>query len=338
MTLRRFAELATLPISDLRALLDDADAPVRIHAAWQLGLRLGAEVLPDLVSRLDTEPSVGVRRHLLVVLAGQGERRVLAHFAQFDPDPLVQATAAGLLARLAEPDDAESYEALVLLVTHHDAEVRRMLLNGLRPDAPAVMQSAVRARLDDASLEVRRAAMDRRLDVHGGVVPVVDEVAEVCPQRLVDGLAWVRDQEQDVTWEEVGGHLRRLGPQGAEVGSALFATRPKAAPRTYWLEWMALGALSLSGFERVTRGLVEVLDEIRWDDLELHEKRRVEEILERVLPTLHGRSTWFYVGRVIARDPEYSLRHSFVTLNVWLAGSLLRLHPDRERWRDRHMR
>ena len=91
MPYESFAEVAEEGRDALQALLRDGDGPERVWAAWALALRLGGDSIPAL-SR-ETQPDPGVRRHLVVVLAGLGEGAAVRELASSDPDPDVRATA-----------------------------------------------------------------------------------------------------------------------------------------------------------------------------------------------------------------------------------------------------
>lgn len=69
-----------LTLDQLRDLLHNGDAPQRVHAAFALGQRLSAEVMPELP--LEEEPSSGVRRHWLTILASFGERDAVRAIAE----------------------------------------------------------------------------------------------------------------------------------------------------------------------------------------------------------------------------------------------------------------
>jgi hypothetical protein len=166
--MRDFAELAHLDTEVLRSLLEAGEAPERVRAAWALALRLGGTIRPDLVQGSLTEPDPGVRRHLVVVLAGYQERPVLATLARQDFDEAVRAVACQYLAMISRPEDAESWRVLdERLEADVSSEVRRAAIAYLPPHTPAFLRSAVAARVGDESLEVRRAVADKLLEWAG---------------------------------------------------------------------------------------------------------------------------------------------------------------------------
>ncbi len=166
--MRDFAELAHLDTEVLRSLLEAGEPPERVRAAWALALRLGTTIRPDLVQGSLTEPDPGVRRHLVVVLAGYQERAVLATLARQDDDEAVRAVACQYLAMISRPEDTESWRLLhERLEEDASAEVRRAAIAYLPPHTPAFLRSAVAARAGDESLDVRRAVADRLLEWAG---------------------------------------------------------------------------------------------------------------------------------------------------------------------------
>ncbi len=166
--MRDFAELTHLDTEVLRSLLEAGEPPERVRAAWALALRLGTTIRSDLVQGSLTEPDPGVRRHLVVVLAGYQERAVLATLARQDDDEAVRAVACQYLAMISRPEDAESWRLLhERLEEEASDEVRRAAIAYLPPHTPAFLRSAVAARVGDESLDVRRAVADRLLEWAG---------------------------------------------------------------------------------------------------------------------------------------------------------------------------
>ena len=109
MNFESFIDVSTLSEAELKTLSKHGDVVERVWAAWTHGLRLGADFAKDALARLDTESHPGIRRHLIVMLAGfLGELRaqhqadqvtintlqsIIEAMARFDPDERVRATA-----------------------------------------------------------------------------------------------------------------------------------------------------------------------------------------------------------------------------------------------------
>ncbi len=69
-----FAVVAALSPEEQSSLLEGGDGPERLWSAWAIALRLGRDALPLLRSTEGSDIPDGLRRQLLVVLAGMGER------------------------------------------------------------------------------------------------------------------------------------------------------------------------------------------------------------------------------------------------------------------------
>lgn len=110
MALTRFDDTRSLRTPRLRALLHDGDAQERVWAAWRLALREGAAFLQTALALADTDPDAGARRHMAIVCAGFGGRRLVQNLAEHDRDPAVRDTAIRLMANCADgPDDRAAW-------------------------------------------------------------------------------------------------------------------------------------------------------------------------------------------------------------------------------------
>jgi HEAT repeat protein len=96
-----YETVKALDTKDQRTLLYRGDAVERVWAAWSLALEFGSRVIPELRQCLDSSPVPGTRRHLIVVLAGLGERSLLERCAMRDSNELVRSTGAQYLIRTA---------------------------------------------------------------------------------------------------------------------------------------------------------------------------------------------------------------------------------------------
>ena len=97
-----YEEVAGLASDQLRTIARVGDAQERVWAAWALGMRLGQHY--NALEAADVEPAPGVRRHLIVMLAGFGESPIIKAFAEHDPDERVRATALVNLLRIGGHD------------------------------------------------------------------------------------------------------------------------------------------------------------------------------------------------------------------------------------------
>ena len=93
MPYNSFSDVEQLDPDELKTLLVAGEPPERVWAAWALGLRHHEAFARELKATAAEEPHPGVRRHLVVVLAGAGESRSVLTMAVHDPDERVRATA-----------------------------------------------------------------------------------------------------------------------------------------------------------------------------------------------------------------------------------------------------
>ena len=141
MSFDTFEAVHDLPEPSLRDLLEAGEPAERVWAAWALALRLGAAAEGVVRHAATREPDGGIRRHLVIVLAGFGEAAAVAALASGDPDPFVRATANQYAARLAL-----RFPQLWALVKNGLADpaasVRTTLVMQLPADAPADAREA----------------------------------------------------------------------------------------------------------------------------------------------------------------------------------------------------
>jgi hypothetical protein len=158
--LAAFDAVRDLPEAALRDLLDTGEPVERVWAAWALGLRLGGRAVGPLRTAVDADPDPGTRRHLVVALAGFGERGAVATLAAADPDPWVRATACQYLERLAAAD--VTLWPLVLARFGDPAPVvRETLVQQLATGAPAEIRAAALRCVEDEAPQVRQAVVER---------------------------------------------------------------------------------------------------------------------------------------------------------------------------------
>ncbi len=252
-----FAEVSRLPDADVRRLLHTGDAQERVWAAWTLGLRLGSDVGPVVSQSVAQEPSAGVRRHLIVILAGAGDREAVQALAVSDPDEEVRATGLQYLARLTGPADPALQVVLADCLRNEPCEdARVVLLENLRPDADERVRSAVEALIVEDQLPVRAAAAERLLEWRTPDAPFPIVLAARVPRepdvpfrrRLLD--AW---------WEAAGGASVVLAVHGFPVEPAL-AALDLAVERAAKFAWRLLAPIAGRADRRLDQRLVALLD------------------------------------------------------------------------------
>ncbi|MBL8945374.1 MAG: hypothetical protein JNK45_19575 [Myxococcales bacterium] len=154
-------DVAAAPRHVVLRLLQEGDAPQRVWAAWVLAMRGGVAAMPRLRRMFDEDDDIGVRRHLLVVLVGLGERALLGTVAGGDRSPLLRGEGTRYLARLAEPDDLGTYDLVLSRVLDIAWSVRATVAAELRSDAPPDVARAAMGLLFDPDLDVRRVLVER---------------------------------------------------------------------------------------------------------------------------------------------------------------------------------
>jgi hypothetical protein len=129
-----FECVAALDTDSQLYLLQSGDPVERVWSAWSLGLTLGSGAIPHLIDCFQNRTSsTGTRRHLLVVLAGLGERSLLFGAAEQDPDALIRATACDYLLKTAKPGDERTRKFLQGRLAAEEAEpVRRTILRNFQ--------------------------------------------------------------------------------------------------------------------------------------------------------------------------------------------------------------
>ena len=163
----------------LRALARRGDPRERVWAAWALGVRLGPSFTREAVAAVDGEPSSGARRHLIVMLAGFQERRIIEALALHDPDELVRATACQNLVRIST---CEQDLALPLDRATEDTSpwVRAAILRAAAGRWPESRIDPLLALAEDPTAFVRTVAIDRLSET----MPLDDLMTRFVVRRL----------------------------------------------------------------------------------------------------------------------------------------------------------
>ena len=177
-----YEAVCDLDQNELRDLLTGGDRAERIWAAWALAAILGGQAAPDLLSGGDISRSPGVRRHLLVVMAGLGERLIIRVMAEGDPSSAVRAASCQYLIRTWEPGEAATSEFLRFCLFADPApEVR-----------DEILKSSALDRLGLGLEDLVNLANDGSADVRGRVIGLVRErypPAEIAASALYKRLA-----------------------------------------------------------------------------------------------------------------------------------------------------
>jgi len=264
-----FAAVAALSLEEQRSLLEGGDSPERLWSAWAIALRLGQDALPLLLPMEESDVSEGLRRQLLVVLAGMGERRLLRTIADSEPSPSVQATASMLYLRTApDPGSSETVSFALRQLRTAPTQVRRSILGEQELGQASIPTRELFPTLRDADVAVRIAcagcilkdpssnaypdsvravvaafADERESDARreflsklprSAVPAVLDAVARGDTSRVLDALDAVLGQFGELTW----GDVRNIAPSATlEVTRSILASgiRPVFPEAAGWL-------------------------------------------------------------------------------------------------------
>lgn len=157
--LNAFDDGLALEPQALRALLLGGNAQERVWAAWALGLRLGGAFTTEATAQSRREPDPGVRRHLVVLLAGLQEGTAIRTIAANDPDPYVRATAHRYAVQTIGSD---AFATALSAATSDSSEiVREECVRVLAGRWPSSRLHDLIGLLADRAIGVRQAAMDR---------------------------------------------------------------------------------------------------------------------------------------------------------------------------------
>jgi hypothetical protein len=192
-----YAAVAALPEQEQIRLLETGDGPERLWAAWALALRQGRGALSALASLPTGTLNEGLKRQLLVVIAGLGARTLLREIALADPSVKVRATALANYIRTCGPDDMASTlsfaleqvstripELVISVLIEHEANRLKLpepvLLACLSDQNPEIRQTAINCILSEVGVSsIARVALLRRL---------VDEQGESMRNQLLSYL------------------------------------------------------------------------------------------------------------------------------------------------------
>jgi hypothetical protein len=220
---------------ELRTQIRDGDGPERVHAAFELGSRLGADVLSELPIQL--EPDAGVRCHWLTVLASFGEAEAVRAVAEERTSTTEGEHAVALAAQMGL--GTPSWFALLFngagmrtrrLLLHQHSE--RVAWNEATPGLEAVLA-------EEPSSTSRSLAAGLLLQHQGAPGSALREFAWTHPDEgEAVFAAWARGAEHDDLLGRALAHEVDMSmPPSKRVDRRRIAVRHlRAAGRQYPLE------------------------------------------------------------------------------------------------------
>lgn len=240
-TYESFEAVRDLDQNAVRDLLTNGDRAERIWAAWALAAILGRNEAPYLLAQGEISRSPGLRRQLLVILAGLGERLIIRVMAEGDPSSVVRAASCQYLIQTWAPGETDTTDVLrFCLFADPASEVR-----------DEILKSAALDRLGLGLGELVTLANDPSVDVRGRVIGLVRDrypPAEISASGLYKRLA-IEDQRELLVLlgqlaldsdgpDRVLAAAEAQSPQGARILlDLLFAAKAK-------FDWLALNGLA----------------------------------------------------------------------------------------------
>jgi hypothetical protein len=162
-----FAAVAQLDGSAQRQLLHSGTPEEQVWAAWSLGLERGRQANAELLAALERIEHTGVRQHLVVMLAGLGERSLLEDLAEQEMDEAVRATASQYLLTTGTSDSSPRVRPLLEALLHDPSpKVRRALLvasQSMPERATGLTVADLTLLVADSDSEVRDLAIEALL-------------------------------------------------------------------------------------------------------------------------------------------------------------------------------
>ena len=152
--------VAGLSLSQQRALLHSADPSERIWASWALALQLGGAAVAEVRTRPHDEPTPGVRRQLVVVLAGLGETDLVHQMALHDPDAGVRGTAVQYFIRTLDPGSAAAEEFAARRIEEDVVRVRLAILEEVLAGRVALPESLLLKMVVGQDRDQRSSALE----------------------------------------------------------------------------------------------------------------------------------------------------------------------------------
>lgn len=248
------------------------------------------------------------RRQQTLALCIAGDLDALCEMARCDPDDRVRASAAQYVARLAEPDDRETYGLLAELAADACAEVAEAVAINLRADADAAIAARIRRALGQSSPRAKQAAFDKLLDTSPGAAAYLHAIEQESAEHLRLGLEVLRRSGCEVVWSDVPRSLlARRAPVLAEL-ARLFAADPETVPAPLWIAAAGHAREIISAdeplLETVAVGLCAAAD--RGDPLDDSADASARAAIRAIVECLPELSHWSYLAlrRCDLLDPE----------------------------------
>jgi hypothetical protein len=252
-----FAAINKLDAADQHQLLLHGDGPERLWAAWALALRVGVDVVPILErADLPAAPS-GLRCHVVVVLAGLGQRDLLRVIATDECSSDVRTTAVVYFIRTApSPTDPDALAFALAALSSDSPQLREAVLGEHEAARIRIPEADLRRRLRDPVPAVRRLALT--------CLTAAQQLSPSATSAVVEAL--VLESDADLAHAlflalpapSMSELIRQLALASADrIGSVLALL----IDADVVLEWATLEPLSQLGHSGIERSVVDLLSD-----------------------------------------------------------------------------
>jgi hypothetical protein len=274
----------------------------------------------------------------MIMLAGGGEKSVIATFATLDPDALVRATACQYLARLVEPSDRPLYDVLLERAAHDPEEdVRCAAIQHLRIDAPAAIRSRILRDFLRGPLDVQKVVTGRLAAWSETPQAFLAALKGASPELLVHALGLLREQSAAVAWSDLAPYAQHGDAAVLLRIADLLCDTPDRAPVTFWASVAEHWALASPEVQESLVGTLEhAFAGLVPEQLPTEERRQLAALRRRVEITLrsggwggHFLEDWYAILHLL-NHPEMAKTTRFESPLGRLVVQLVLVTPDYE--------
>lgn len=252
MAYSSFEQVNSLSETERRTLLQQGDPSERVWAAWSLGLEYGASLSPDLIQTLNQAPHPGTRRHLVIMLAGHGERVLVATIAKHDPDEIVRATACQYLIQTAATKDTNLEKLLIeILTSDKHPSVHRVVLDNASNGFPKLSDKELIPLTKSPDLGVRRLTVALLM-----VQMPIEEFASLVDSQILEETDDDLRMQLEETYGDTGSLFQMTAQEPASLRPEVMRELMRVGTESVWYE---VGFLSQLGNPCIDYHLVLLL-------------------------------------------------------------------------------
>lgn len=327
-----YEEVKALSLDVQRELLRRGDNEERIWATWAVAAELGGGFAPDLDRQAVAEPTAGVRRHMIVVLAGMGEYALLREFAERDPVALVRATGCQYVLRtMTDAHEARNF-CFVRMETDASRDVWMAVASEAIRKADVLTLEDLVALASNEVMEIRTAAV-REIACQGAVA-----------SALKTGLSDCFLTESD---DDLLGRLVDLAVEGGHASDVLSAAGQSGDARRMQLldllikqdqrfGWSQLQTLAEDSPQDADIRLVSLLDEgdsrqaLSWLVARLARRVRDGVIEDRLFEDVARKALETATEQFLVEPTSLSQADGLAVIRAWMEKKI----EEYEHWQD----